>query len=141
MANVELGMRVEAPVDRVWEFLCGPELGDLITSLYAEKAEFEETDKGLVVTTTLKDGGAVIRERINSLDNENKTMTYQVLDYGNLPYTNYQGEMRVMPAGEHACHLSFQCTYIPVGMTAEQSNQFWLEHNTEVMEKLKELIE
>ncbi len=140
MANAELGMRIEASVDRVWAFLTGPELGELLTSVYAEKAEFEQTEKGLVVTTTLKDGGGIVRERIESRDDENKCMRYHVLDYGPLPYTNYHGEMRVMPSGENACHLSFQCSYIPVGMPAEQSNQFWLEHNTEVMEKIQEIL-
>lgn len=140
MAYVELGMRIEASADRVWAFLTGPELGELITRVYAEKVEFTETEKGLVATTTLKDGGGVIRERIVSQDNEEKCMKYEVLDYGPLPYAHYQGETRVMPSGANSCHLSLQSSFVPVGIPAEECKRFWLEHNTEFFGKLNEAL-
>lgn len=137
MANAELGMLIDAPADKVWQIIAGPKLEELITSLYADKTEFEGSGEGAILTTTLKTGGTV-RERIESIDNEERSLKYRVIDNGPWPYTNYHGEMRVTPSGRDACSVSFQCSFVPVGMEEEQSRRFWLEHNKAVINKLEQ---
>ncbi len=140
MANAELAMRFNASADRVWGVLTGPDMVKLLLDAYAAKVDVEMTDKGPTFMTTLKDGG-VVRERIDALDPEERSMKYHVLDAGPLPYANYRGEARVQPHGPNACVLSFQCTFIPVEKTEAEVRNFWLDHNRHVMQTLKKFVE
>jgi hypothetical protein len=142
MASHELAMRFAAPADRVWAALTGPELLQLILDTYASKVEIDTCapGAGTVVVTTLRDGGT-IRERMESLDPEERCMRYRVLDAGPLPYANYRGEARVQPCGPDACVVSFQCSFIPVDTSEAEAKRFWLDHNVYVLTALKRRIE
>jgi hypothetical protein len=142
MANNELAMRFAAPADRLWTALTGPELLQLILETYASKVEIDTSapGAGTVVVTTLRDGGT-IRERMESLDPDERCMRYRVLDAGPLPYANYRGEARVQPCGPDACVVSFQCSFVPVDMSEAAAKQYWLDHNLHVLSELKQRIE
>ena len=141
MANAELAMRFAASADKVWGTLTGPDMVKLLLETYAEKVEVDvgAPASGATFVTTLRSGG-VVRERMESLDNEERCMKYRVLDAGPLPYANYRGEARVQPNGPDACVVSFQCSFIPVAMTEADARQYWLEHNRKVMGTLRTFV-
>src|SRR5262245_55334275 len=142
MANAELAMRIAAPADEVFAALTGPELMQLMLATYAEKVEIDSAapGAGTVVVTTLRKGG-VVRERVESIDAEERCMRYRVLDAGPLPYANYRGEARVQPCGNDASVVSFQCSFVPVDSSEAEAKRFWLDHNTHVLTELKRRIE
>jgi hypothetical protein len=140
MASAEIAKRIEAPADRVWAILAGRDMIELITGLYGEQVEYEGLGKGAVLTTTLKDGRGVIKERIEHLDDDERCLKYRVIDVGPFPYANYLGEIRVTLSGPNACNVSFQSTYVPVGMSEENSTAVWLETNRNMLERLNEYV-
>jgi Polyketide cyclase / dehydrase and lipid transport len=142
MANAELAMRIAAPADRVFAALTGPELMQLMLATYAEKVEIDSAapGAGTVVVTTLRKGG-VVRERVESIDPDERCMRYRVLDAGPLPYANYRGEARVQSCGPEACVVCFQCSFVPVDVTAAEAQQYWLDHNREVLTALRAVLE
>ena len=142
MASAELAMRIAAPADTVFAALTGPELMQLMLATYAEKVEIDSAapGAGTVVVTTLRKGG-VVRERVESIDPDERCMRYRVLDAGPLPYANYRGEARVQPCGPEACVVSFQCSFVPVDVTAAEAQQYWLDHNRGVLTALRAVIE
>jgi hypothetical protein len=140
MASAEIAKRIEAPADTVWAILAGRDIIELITGLYGEEVKYEGSGKGAVLTTTLKDGRGVIQERIEHLDDDERCLKYRVIDVGPFPFANYMGEIRVTLSGPHACNVSFQSTYVPVGMSEEDSRAVWLENNRNMLEKLNEFV-
>jgi hypothetical protein len=142
MANEELAVRFAASADTVWSTLTGPDMVKLLLDTYAAKVEVDGAGPGAGATfvTTLQRGG-VVRERIESVDNEERCMKYRVLDAGPLPYANYRGEARVQPCGPDACVVSFQCSFVPVDLTAADARQYWLDHNRKVLETLRKFVE
>jgi hypothetical protein len=142
MVNVDLAMRFAASADRVWGTLTGPQMVKLLLDTYAEKVEVDVGGPatGATFVTTLRSGG-VIRERMESLDNDERCMRYRVLDAGPLPYAHYRGEARVQPCGPEACVLTFQCTFIAVDSSEADARQYWLDHNREVMKTLRSVVE
>jgi hypothetical protein len=140
MVHADLAMRFNAPADRVWTVLTGPEMVPLLLESYAEKVEFESTGTRPVFVTTLRSGG-VIRERLELVDQEERHLQYRVLDAGPLPYANYTGEGRVQPCGDKACVLSFQCRFIAVEVSEAEALDHWTEHNRHVMATLRKFVE
>ena len=139
MASAELNVRVEAPADQVWGVFSGPDMEKIIVGLYAQKVEFSGEGEGAVLTTTLLNGN-ILKEQIESIDVEQRCLRYRVLESGSYPYHNYHGQMQVIPCGSDACEVSMKCNYEPVGVTEEESNNIWLNHNKKVMARVKKFL-
>jgi hypothetical protein len=142
MANAELSMRFAASADRVWSALTGAELIPVLLETYAANIEIDggAPGAGAILVTTLRKGGTV-REKIESIDNEERVMKYRVLDAGPLPYANYRGEARVQPAGPNGAVVSFQCSFVPVDLSEDDARQYWTDHNTKVLNALRTVLE
>jgi len=142
MAHAELAMRLTAPADRVWDVLTGPEIVRIILDEYAADVQVAgdgPPGAGSVLVTTLREGG-VVRERVEAVDHEERSMRYRVLDAGPLPYANYRGEARVQPCGDDACVVSFACSFIPVDSTEADATRHWLDHNRQVLAALSRFV-
>ena len=142
MAYAELSMRFKASADRVWKALTGAELIPVLLDTYAANIEIEggAPGAGALLVTTLRKGGTV-RERIESIDEQERCMKYRVLDAGPLPYANYRGEARVQPSGPDGAVVSFQCNFVPVDLSEADARQYWTDHNTKVLNALRAVIE
>ena len=140
MVNADLAMRFKVNADRMWAMLTGPDLVPVLLDTYAAKVEMQPGEKGTMLVTTLKSGG-IVRERIDSVDPEERCMKYRVLDAGPLPYAGYRGEARVQPCGPDACVVYFQCSFIAVEMPEAEARAYWVSHNTEVMGRLRKVLE
>jgi hypothetical protein len=142
MAYAELSMRFAASADRVWSALNGAELIPILLATYAEDIQMDggAPGAGATLVTKLRRGGTV-RELIESLDNDERCMKYRVLDAGPLPYANYRGEARVQPSGADGAVVSFQCNFVPVDLSEAEARQYWIDHNTKVLNALRAAIE
>jgi hypothetical protein len=142
MAYAELSMRFAASADRVWSALTGAELIPVLLATYAANIEIDggAPGAGAILVTTLSKGGTV-REKIESIDNDERCMKYRVLDAGPLPYANYRGEARVQPAGPNGAVVSFQCNFVPVDLSEADARKYWTDHNTKVLNALRAVLE
>lgn len=136
MPSVELAGRIEAPAEDIWEVMVGSGKEELLTTLYADKVEMDGDGAGSIVTTTLKAGAGVIKEQILESNPEDMVLRYQLVDSGPLPYGNYRGQIRIIPSGNNACTVTFECHFVPVGIDSEIATKVWREHNSEVLEFL-----
>jgi len=142
MAHAELAMRFQVSAERAWKALTGPELIPVLLATYAASIEVDGGVPGVgaILVTTLRNGGTV-RERIESIDDAERCMTYRVLDAGPLPYANYRGEARVLPAGPDGAVVCFQCSFVPVDLSEAEACQYWLDHNRKVLSALRVALE
>lgn len=139
MVQADLAIRFDVPAERLWGVINGAEIVPVLLESYAAKVELDASGAQPILITTLR-SGEVIRERIDSVDHEERSLKYRVLDAGPLPYANYRGEARVQPCGDKACVLSFQCSFIAVGVSEVEARDHWVEHNRDVAETLRRFL-
>ena len=92
MAYAELSMRFAASADKVWNALTGAALIPVLLATYAANIEIDggAPGAGAILVTTLSKGGTV-REKIESIDNDERCMKYRVLDAGPLATGRWMG--------------------------------------------------
>lgn len=88
MERVNVSGTIQASANEVWK----------LVSNYGELNQFVEaietcTSDGSIRTLTLQDGG-VVKEKLQSLDNETRVLTYTI-EESPMPISNYTGTMRV----------------------------------------------
>ncbi len=99
MANVYRSAVIDAPADKVWalvrDFNGLPKWHPAIA-----KSEIEGGPPGdrvgCVRRFTLKDGGGLLREKLLTLSDSGRTLTYNIL-VSPMPVANYVATMRVTP--------------------------------------------
>lgn len=120
----EQATKIEAPADRVWN-LFATESGQLLLSRGFVKAmDFEGEGLGLVRTmhTDGHWGTTYVVERCDHFDTVNREVTYAIIDTGGIvPFADYRGSAKVIPAGPGACVLMLRSTFVPVDMAADEA--------------------
>lgn len=59
-------------------------------------------------------GGGSVVERLIELDNVERVIGYDMVDYGPLPWACYRGRIQVVPAGPDACMFHIRTQFVPV---------------------------
>lgn len=113
MATTQVEGEIAAPVDDVWKVVS--DFGGFIEA-QGMPAEVEGRGVGAVRKVTL--GSAVIVERLESLDEENRSTSYSIVE-GPLPATGYLATIRVEPAGDAATRIEWSSTFEPAGGMSE----------------------
>jgi len=94
---VEVEEIIHAAPDKVWEMAA--DFGALNTFVEAiQTCEIEDTGNGPVRILTLQDG-ATVKEKLISLDDKLRKLTYNILE-SPMPIENYVGTMMVKEADE-----------------------------------------
>lgn len=114
MEWVEVARRIEAPADRVWAFV-GDFAGDVLTRGYVARVETVGTGIGARRTYHLEAaiGGSSVVERLIELNEAERTIAYDMVDYGPLPWADYGGRITVTPAGQDACVFVLRTHFFP----------------------------
>lgn len=115
MLSVEIARRIAAPADKAWEYI-GDFSSDVLTRGYVARAETTGRGIGALRTYHLDPvlGGGSVVERLIELDNVERVMGYDMVDYGPLPWAGYCGRIQVVPAGPDACMFHIRTQFIPV---------------------------
>lgn len=112
METVELGRRIDAPARAAWRFV-GDFGGDVLTRGYVDRVQVRGVGIGAERIYHLR--GSSVCERLEELDDTQMRMRYSMTDNGPLPWTLYEGEIRVIAAGPQACVVSIRTRFLPVG--------------------------
>lgn len=118
METVAVAQRIEAPADAVWAFV-GDFGGNVLTKGYVARVEASGSGIGARRTYHLDPsiGGGAVVERLVELDNTERAIGYDMVDYGPLPWADYRGRITVTPAGPDACILVVRTHFLPLDPT------------------------
>ncbi|MBY8824244.1 SRPBCC family protein [Sphingomonas colocasiae] len=109
--HIDRAVTLAADADAIWAVV-----GDLadttITEGLAERVEVDGDGVGAVRRFFLP-GGVSIAERVERFDSTDRSYTYRIFDFGPLPFTDYLGFARVVPAGPGSALLSWSATARP----------------------------
>ncbi len=110
MSNVSMKSTINTSADALWQGL---------RTFYADLPGIEcvvaGSGVGAVRTFTLPDGGQII-ERLESLDDEARTLTYAIINDSPLPVNDYLSTMQVTDTGDGECELTWSSTFEPRGV-------------------------
>ena len=136
MTVVAITRRIEAPADLAWEHLSWRGLERLAGGVF-RRLEFGNTSAvpGSVRRIHLGDSSSVL-ETLEEIDETHRMYRYRVIDDGPLPVTDYQGYVRVTPAGTGACNVKFESRATPVGVSDDAWRAIWLEMENNVLDEL-----
>ena len=116
MTRVSVEGEITAPVEKVWEVLRA--FGDLRWARI--EATLEGEGVGSIRTFKTTAGDLVVQERLESLDEVARELSYTLLDAGSLPWTDYLASIALRDRDGHT-HLTWQARFEPRGVTEEQA--------------------
>lgn len=109
MLKVAMKTKINASADEVWKTISDfnglPEFVPAIV-----RSTMEGLGIGAVRTLTLKEGGPPIVERLESLDEKTRTLSYSILE-SPLPVAEYVAVMEVESVGDLQCQLKWSSTF------------------------------
>jgi len=112
MTQVAMSATIQASADKVWELVSDfnalPKYSEAIIS-----SSLEGEGVGAVRTLTLGDDSQA-KEKLESLDNQKKTLTYSIVEAG-LPIKNYLSTVAVKETVSNQCEVSWSSTFEPDG--------------------------
>ena len=107
MSNVSMTSTINTSADVLWNYL---------RTFHADLPGIEcvvaGSGVGAVRTFTLPDGGQIV-ERLESLDDAARTLTYAIINDSPLPVNNYLSTMQVAETGDSECELTWSSTFEP----------------------------
>jgi hypothetical protein len=122
MIRIERAIRIAAPAAVTWEVLRDFSLAEIARGI-CTRVEVSGSGVGAVRTmymaATWGDGytggaEAYVRERLETLDEAERYMTYRLIDIGPLPFADYLGTARVVAAGPGQCVAVMSSAFVPV---------------------------
>ncbi|NBC27843.1 MAG: SRPBCC family protein [Bacteroidetes bacterium] len=120
MENVNVSGTIQAPANDVWNVVS--DFGALDQFVEAIKeCESDGTGVGAVRTLTLQDG-AEVKEKLESLDDQNQKLTYSILS-SPLPVENYTGTIQIREKGDNKTEFSWSSTFKAKDNTADEMKE------------------
>jgi hypothetical protein len=118
-AKVRVTQEFATPAAALWAIL--GDFTELSWIPEVPRCEMEGEGVGMVRHMYL-DENFVIDERLEALDDENRTITYSIPKNNPLPVADYLATMTIHERGPDRCELEWSCTWSdPVGMTEEEA--------------------
>lgn len=108
MAQAKVSKVIDAPADRVWDTVCAFSGLERYFTMFASSTT-EGSGVGATRTLTLPDGGE-FHERLESLDDGARTLTYRALK-SPLPIEDYLGTVTVADAGEGKSRVTWSARF------------------------------
>tara|TARA_R100001244_G_scaffold6593_1_gene7750 strand:- start:5038 stop:5481 length:444 start_codon:yes stop_codon:yes gene_type:complete len=128
MGKAKVTRRIESPAKLVWESLSWFGMEVLAGGSLFSRVDFHESQLRPGITKTLHvNDGLPLCERLEWINESDMTYGYRVVDTGSLPVTDYQGRVRVTPAGPDACNVIISSTFSGVGISDTEWSEMWIE--------------
>lgn len=139
MAFATLAEHIAAPADIVWDHINWHGVERLSGGLF-ERIEFFGTAVEPGVTKRLHFAeGLPVLERLESVNEADRTYRYRVIDCGSLPVTDYSGYVRVTPCGPEACYVKIESEFTPVHVTVEEWIATWCSMESSLIDQIRGL--
>ncbi|MES2498540.1 MAG: SRPBCC family protein [Pseudomonadota bacterium] len=122
----ERASRIAAPAATVWPLVSTAEGQRLSGRGFVGSMEFDGEGLGMVrrMRTEGHWGDGVVVERCDHFDDLAMEMTYRIIDTGGIvPFADYRGAAKVIPAGDSACILLLTSTFVPVDMSEDEAKR------------------
>jgi hypothetical protein len=120
MTHAEHVEKIEAAAEAVWPFLQWENLERMKPGGFFEAVDYEERRPVPGAKRRIRlAGGAVLEERLESVDEDAFHLVYRMLDTGPFPIADYLGEVRLSKAGPASCFIRFASTCTPHGLSEE----------------------
>lgn len=119
MARVEVRDEIDASRDVVW---------DLVSDFGGVKRISPEVEscvldgEGVGAVRTINTQGIVIKERLESLDGNNYTFSYSIVE-GPIPFTNYLATVVLDTAGPGRTRINWSGNFEPAGVPEDMLKQ------------------
>lgn len=111
MASVREDGELGAGIDEVWKVV-----GDFAGFVEAMGIPVETDGEGVGSTRTIAMGGSSTIERLESLDNDSKTLQYSLIQ-GPLPVENYLSTMQLSPVGDSRTRIEWSSEFDAAGIS------------------------
>ena len=116
MAIFEVKGEIPVPAEKLWKVIRDFGNVDWIPGLSGVKV----VGSGPGMTRIIN---GAIHEKLESLDDSARSLTYTILQGMPLPIKNYHSTMKVEPAGAGKSQLTWTCRADPDGVPEEQARQ------------------
>lgn len=142
MTSYAAAFRFDHPAEKVWPFVNWEGAERLAGRAYFHKMEFETRlpVPGARRTLHVK-GSPPIIVRLIEYNEFDRFYRYRLEDAGPLAIADYTGYVRVLPAGENACILSFSCDCVPLNVSPEAFAEQWREGEGALARIVHDLLE
>ncbi len=118
-AKVHVTHEFATSADALWAIL--GDFSNLSWVPLVDHHEFEGEGPGMTRHMYLDETNAIV-ERLESVDDETRTVSYSIPINNPLPITDYLATMTVHERGADSCELEWSCTWSePVDMTEEEA--------------------
>ena len=117
MPKIAVEDTIEAPADAAWSKLA--DFGGL-GSWAPGISECKLEGSGVGAVRRIAMGGMEIAERLESLDDEARTLTYSITE-GPMPTENYLAEIVVTPTGDASCAIRWSASFDAPSLSEEQA--------------------
>lgn len=142
MGSAQVTIRIEVPAPEAWACLSWFGVAKLAEGTLFGKVEFEgETATPGAIRVLHLHNALPVRERLESVSEEDMTTVYRVVDSGSMPVIDYVGQARVTPCGPKACHVKINCSFSAVGITDEDWQIQWESMERQLVEDLRDRLE
>jgi hypothetical protein len=127
MVRVERAIRIPTPAAVAWDVLGDFSLREIAQGI-CTRVEVDRSGVGAVRTMyiagTWGDGytggtEVCVRERLETRDDEERFMSYRLIDAGPLPFADYVGSARIVAAGPEGCIAVMTSAFVPVELDDE----------------------
>ncbi len=116
--KVHISHEFAVSADTLWTVLS--DFANLTWVPSVPRFEFEGEGVGMTRRMYLDDTFAIL-EKLEALDEANRTISYSIPENNPLPCTDYYATMVVVETGPDACRLEWGCSFEPLGLTEEEA--------------------
>jgi hypothetical protein len=121
MGQTRVEETIDAAPDAVWDLV--RDFGGI--QRWNPTLDSCELDRpGVGGVRTLKMGGSIVRERLETLDEKRRTMSYSILE-APLPVRNYLATVELTAVGPNQTRVVWSSTFEPAGMSEDQLAQLF----------------
>jgi len=142
MVNLDIAARFDAPPEQVWQFVSWEGVERLVGGGFFASFDYHERRPvpGAIRRCFLDETGSFIDEQLLEWAPDEFRYVYRLADSGPLPLTDYEGVVRITPAGGGCC-LKFGHSATLVDTTPAEWEQMWLSIENQVFDFIRRHVE
>ena len=118
MPKINVEDTIDAPADAAWSKIA--EFGGL-EKWAPGVSECTVEGNGVGAVRRLSMGGMTIAERLESIDDEARKLSYSIVE-GPMPTENYLAEIEITPAGDSRCAIRWSASFDAPGLEEDAAN-------------------
>jgi hypothetical protein len=115
--NISLSATIDASADAIWQDVSDFQGVDRYLAIITS-SKMEGSGVGALRTLTVEAG--VIVERLESLDEQSRTLSYSFVE-SPIPISGYLATMQVRETGDSQCELTWSSVFEPAGITEAEA--------------------